>query len=88
MFRLPIGRHRLGAGGDRGETALRERIATLETELAKCKALAERRAHLITMLGMGCAGLILAVTLAMAVHTAPVRQAGDVIAQALAPLVR
>ena len=83
MFRLVTGRHRLGAGGDRGEAALQERIATLQAELATCKALSERRAHSITLLKAGIAGVILAFALALAVGTAPVKQAVGELAQAL-----
>ena len=83
MFRLMTGRHRLAAGGDRGEAALQERIATLQAELAMCEALAERRAHSITTLKVGIVGLILAFAVALAVGTAPVKQALGELAQAL-----
>jgi hypothetical protein len=83
MFRLVTGRHRLGAGGDRGDAALQERIVALQAELATCKALAERRAHSITMLKTGIAGVILAFALALAAGTAPVKHAVGELAQAL-----
>jgi uncharacterized protein len=83
MFRLRTGRHRLGAGGERGEAALQERITALQAELATCEALSERRAHSITALKAGIAGIILAFALALAADTAPVRQAVGELAQAL-----
>lgn len=83
MFRLRPGRHRLGASGDRGETALQERIATLQAGLAAYKSLAERRAYSITTLKTAIAGLILALVLALAVGPAPVKQAVGELARAL-----
>jgi len=83
MFRLVTGRHRLGAGGERGEAALEERIAALQVELATCRALAERRAHSITTLKVGIAAVILAFALTLAIGTAPLKQAGGELAQAL-----
>jgi TPR repeat protein len=83
MFRLTTGRHRLGASGDRGEAALKERVAALDAELATWKALAERRARAIGMLEAGIAALILALGVALAVQTTPVRQAVGELVQAL-----
>ena len=83
MFRLSIGRHRLGVGADRPEVALQERITTLEAELAACRALSVHRAHLINTLRIGIAGLILALGLAVGVNTAPIRQAVGELTQRL-----
>jgi hypothetical protein len=83
MFRLLEGRHRFGSGGDRAEVALQERITALEAELATCKALAGQRAHLISALKAGIAALILALGFALSVNSAPVKQAGAELVQAL-----
>ena len=83
MFRLMPGRHRLGAGGEQPDVALHQRIAALQAELATCKTVAERRAHLINALKMGIAALILALGLALGINTAPVKQAADKLFQAL-----
>jgi uncharacterized protein len=83
MFRLMAGRHRQGAGGDQGDAVLQARMATLQSELAAWKALADRRARSINMLRIGIVGLILAFAFALAAGTAPLRQAAHELAQAL-----
>ncbi len=83
MFRLSIGRHRLGVGADRPEVALQERITTLEAELAACKALSVHRAHLINTLGIGIVGVILALGLAVGVNAASIKQAVGELTQRL-----
>ena len=79
MFRLLTGRHRFGSGGDRAEVALQERIMALQAELATCKAVAQRRAHLLTA-SVGV--LVLALGLVLSIDT-PVKHAVAELIQAL-----
>jgi TPR repeat protein len=55
----------------------------LEAELAKCNAVAEQQARLAKGLKLGIAALVVALGLALAVNTAPVRHAVTELAQAL-----
>jgi uncharacterized protein len=84
MFRLMGGRHQARAGGERGEAAvLQKRITALEAELAACKAVAGHQGRLINALKVGLATLVVALGLALGVHSAPVRQAVADLVQAV-----
>ena len=83
MFRLVPGRHRFGAGGHRAEAALEERIGALEAELATWKALARHRARAMSLLAASIAGLVVALGLALAIDTTPLRQRVGELAQGL-----
>jgi hypothetical protein len=74
MFELVRERHRFGAGGERAEVALQERIAVLEANLAEYKALAEHRAHSIKVLKVATVALILVLGLTLGLNSAPAAQ--------------
>jgi TPR repeat protein len=74
MFELIKGRHHSGAGVDRPEGALHARIATLESELAASRALADDRAHSIRALKIGIVALIVALGLGVGINFVPVAQ--------------
>jgi TPR repeat protein len=71
MFELVTGRHRARTGPERPEAFLQGRIASLESELAACKRLADDRARSIRALKIGVAGLIVALGLELSINTFP-----------------
>jgi TPR repeat protein len=74
MFELIRGRHQAQPVAGRPEAALQAQIATLESELAACRALADDRAHSIRALKLGIVGLIVALGLEVGINLAPVAQ--------------
>jgi tetratricopeptide (TPR) repeat protein len=70
------GRHQFGRSGGQAEAVvLQKRIADLQAELATYSALAEHRRHVINALKVGIATLIVTLSFALGVNSAPVRQA-------------
>ena len=75
MFRLVVGRHELGWGGNRANTVdLQKRITALQTEVAKWKALAERRQRSRCGFVSAIAVLILALGFIVGVYSAALKQ--------------
>ena len=84
MFRLVVGRHELGWGGNHASTAdLQKRITALQADVAKWKALAERRQHLRRGFVSAIAVFILALGFALGVYSAALKQTAADLALAL-----
>jgi hypothetical protein len=85
MFRLVVGRHQLGWGGNEADAAdLQKRISALQDDVGKWKALAERQRRVRRGLVSAAAAFILAVGFALGVYSAaPFKQAAADLAVAL-----
>jgi TPR repeat protein len=75
MFRLVVGRHQLGWGGDQASAAdVQKRIAALEADVAKWQAEAERRQHFRRGLASVIAVLALALGFVLGLYGGPIKQ--------------